>query len=160
MIQGREIQLGYYEKDTALELADKFNTTDPFEIAEHLNVHIFYQNLDPSIMGFYKYNKKNQYICINENLSINKQIVTCSHELGHCRMHKHVNTPFLRANTFLSVDKFERQANLFAVELLLPDEDWHAYAKELKTIDAISNHTGIPKELLLLKYQKTICCLT
>ncbi|EEM80351.1 Uncharacterized immunity region protein 2 [Bacillus thuringiensis serovar huazhongensis BGSC 4BD1] len=73
-------------------------------------------------------------------------------------MHKHVNTPFLRANTFLSVDKFERQANLFAVELLLPDEDWHAYAKEFKTIDAISHHTGIPEELLLLKYQKSVCC--
>ncbi|MES5957504.1 hypothetical protein QCI42_29860, partial [Bacillus fungorum] len=70
--------MGYYEKDTALELADKYNTTDPFEIAERLNVHVFYQNLDPSIMGFYKYNKKNQYICINENLSINEQIVTCS----------------------------------------------------------------------------------
>ncbi|MDP7979104.1 ImmA/IrrE family metallo-endopeptidase [Bacillus sp. WLY-B-L8] len=151
--------MGYYEKDAALDLAKKFNTTDPFEIAENLNVHVFYKNLPPSIMGFYKYNKKNQYICINENLSFNEQIVTCSHELGHCRMHKHVNTPFLRANTFLSVDKYERQANLFAVELLMPDENWHAYAKEFKTINAMSNHTGVPKELLLLKHQKLIGCL-
>ncbi|WP_256869960.1 ImmA/IrrE family metallo-endopeptidase [Bacillus sp. CDB3] len=75
-------------------------------------------------------------------------------------MHKHVNTPFLRANTFLSVDRFERQANLFAVELLLPDEDWHAYVNEFRTLNEISCYTGIPNELLVLKYQKTTGCLT
>ncbi|MED1539126.1 MULTISPECIES: ImmA/IrrE family metallo-endopeptidase [Bacillus] len=150
--------MGYYEKDTALELANKFKTTDPFEIAERLNINVFYQNLHPSIMGFYKYHKKNQYICINENLDDHSQIVTCAHELGHCKMHKHINTPFLRTNTFLTVDKLERQANLFAVELLMPDEDWYAYIKKFKTIDAISCYAGISEELLLLKYKKTIGC--
>lgn len=154
-----ENQLGYYEKDTALELVKRFKTTNPFEIAERMNIHVFFKSLHPSIMGFYKYNKKNQYICINENLNGNDQIVTCSHELGHCKMHKHVNTPFLRANTFLSVDKLERQANLFAIELLMPDEDWFMYVKEYHSIDMISYHTGIPQDLLLLKYQKINCCL-
>ncbi|CAM4359789.1 hypothetical protein BAMA_16255 [Bacillus manliponensis] len=146
--------MGYYEKGIALELAKKFQTTNPFEIAEHLKIHVFYKNLHPSIMGFYKNYEGNQYICINENLNAQEQIITCSHELGHCLMHKDVNTPFLRTNTFLSVDKFERQANLFAVELLVPDENWHAYATELITINAISKHTGIPEDLLLLKYKK------
>lgn len=150
--------MGYYEKDQALKLAKKYNTTNPFEIAERMNIHVFYRNLHPDIMGFYKYDKKNRYICINENLNENDKTATCSHELGHCDMHKHVNTPFLRANTFLTVDKLERQANLFAVELLMPDEDWYAYAKEFQTLDAIASYTGIPKDLLILKYQKTMRC--
>lgn len=149
--------MGYYEKNEALKLARKYNTTSPFKIAKQMNIHIFYQNLHPSIMGFYKYNKKNQYICINENLADTDKIVTCSHELGHCRLHRHINTPFLRANTFRTVEKLERQANLFAVELLMPDQDWYAYTKKFPTLDAISCYTGIPKDLLLLKYQKTQC---
>ncbi|MEM5611619.1 ImmA/IrrE family metallo-endopeptidase [Bacillus thuringiensis] len=86
--------MGYYEKNEALELARKYNTTSPFKIAEQMNIHVFYANLHPSIMGFYKYNKKNQYICINENLEDHDKTITCSHELGHCRMHRHINTPF------------------------------------------------------------------
>lgn len=148
--------MGYYEKNEALELARKYSTTSPFKIAEQMNIHVFYKNLHPSIMGFYKYNKKNQYICINENLADHDQTITCSHELGHCRMHRHINTPFLRANTFRTVEKLERQANLFAIELLLPDEDWYTYAQEFQTLDAISYHTGIPIDLLILKHQKAM----
>ncbi|MDF9622630.1 ImmA/IrrE family metallo-endopeptidase [Bacillus cereus] len=148
--------MGYYEKKEALKLAKRFQTTDPFEIAERLQIHVFYNNLHPHIMGFYKYDRKNQYICINKNLDTNDQTATCSHELGHCKIHKHINTPFLRVNTFLTVDKLERQANLFAIELLMPDEDWYAYTKDFQTLDEISSYTGIPKDLLLLKYQKTM----
>ncbi|QDZ72165.1 ImmA/IrrE family metallo-endopeptidase [Bacillus cereus] len=148
--------MGYYEKNEALELARKYNTTSPFKIAEQMNIHVFYASLHPSIMGFYKYNKKNQYICINENLEDYDKTITCSHELGHCKMHRHINTPFLRANTFRTVEKLERQANLFAIELLLPDEDWYTYAQELQTLDAISYHTGIPIDLLILKHQKAM----
>ncbi|MEM5611618.1 ImmA/IrrE family metallo-endopeptidase [Bacillus thuringiensis] len=54
------------------------------------------------------------------------------------------------------MEKLERQANLFAVELLLPDEDWYTYAKEFKTLDEISYHTGIPIDLLILKHQKAM----
>lgn len=37
-------------------------------------------------------------------------------------MHHDTNVPFLRAHTFYSTDKLERQANTFAVELLLSDD--------------------------------------
>lgn len=38
----------------------------------------------------------------------------------------------------------------------LPDEDWYTYAQEFQTLDAISYHTGIPIDLLILKHQKTM----
>ncbi|MBS6382501.1 MAG: ImmA/IrrE family metallo-endopeptidase [Veillonella dispar] len=46
----------------------------------------------------------------------------CANELGHTILHPNINTPFLRKHTLFSIDKIERQANAFAVELLLPDE--------------------------------------
>lgn len=141
-------------KDKALGLVKKYKTNDPFEIASEMNIHVFYQKLDPSIYGFYKYYKRNKYICINDSICHSEAKVTCGHELGHAILHPNLNTPFLRKNTFISIDKIEREANLFSVELLLPDDEFKIYLDEFLTISQISCKTGIPQDLLLLKYQK------
>ena len=47
------------------------------------------------------------------------QRTVCAHELGHAVLHTHANTPFLRKNTFFSVDKLEIEANTFAALLLI-----------------------------------------
>lgn len=57
----------------------------------------------------------------NENVPEHLQAFVCAHELGHALLHRNINTPFLSKNTLFSIDKIERQANTFAVELLLPD---------------------------------------
>jgi Zn-dependent peptidase ImmA (M78 family) len=50
------------------------------------------------------------------------RVYVCAHELGHAILHAKINTPYLSAYTLFSVAKIERQANTFAVELLLPDD--------------------------------------
>ena len=100
---------------------------------------------------WYQYEKRNRFIFINSNLSIKEQLVVCAHELGHAIFHTRISTHFMRRNTFLSVDKIEREANRFAAELLIPDDTFY----ECETIyDVISLH-NIPIELAQLKYQ---CC--
>lgn len=47
---------------------------------------------------------------------------TCAHELGHAIIHPEVNTPFLKTQTFLSVNRLEIEANTFAINMLIPDE--------------------------------------
>ena len=74
---------------------------------------------------------------------------TCAHELGHALLHPNVNTPFLRENTFLSINKLEREANLFAPCLLCPLEKLEEYREY--TVSQIASLTGVREELIRLR---------
>ncbi|PFR11193.1 hypothetical protein COK10_10615 [Bacillus anthracis] len=130
--------------NTVKHLCKKHNTTDPFELAQFLDIHIFFHDLHEEINGFYKYEKRNKFIAINSNLSSTMQRTVCAHELGHAILHPNANTPFLRKNTLLSVDRLEIEANTFAA-LLLIDEN-SITPGDTKACIAYKNN--IPVELL------------
>jgi Zn-dependent peptidase ImmA (M78 family) len=67
--------------------------------------------------------------------------------LGHAVLHPRANTPFLKANTFFSVERIEREANEFAVELLMPD----TVVREYQTIYEAAAACGVPEEVVRLK---------
>lgn len=54
----------------------------------------------------------------------------------------------MRKNTFLSLSKIEREANLFAAELLIPDKDF----AEVNNIYELASLRGVPVELVNLKH--------
>lgn len=139
-------------KEIVEKLIKKYNTTNPFEIAALKNIHIIEWDLHEEINGYYKYDRRNRYIVINSNLSDERKLFVCAHELGHATLHPRLNTPFMRRNTFLSVDKIEREANLFAAELLIPDDS--LMDCEHQTIEYIASIHNVPVELARLKCEK------
>lgn len=134
-------------KEKTSQLKQRYNTECPYEIASYLKIHVMQHNLHEDINGYYKYDRRNQYIVINDNLDQHLQRVVCAHELGHAVLHKHVNTPFMRSNTLLSVSKIEQEANRFAAELLIPDESFCEY----ESIYDIASLHNVPVEIVLLK---------
>ena len=67
-------------------------------------------------------------------------------------MHPKSSTPFLLANTYQSVDRLEIEANKFAVEFLISDDDVREYAMEQQySIDMLSRLWGYEKELIELR---------
>lgn len=88
-------------------------------------------------------------IHINSSLSESEQRFACAHELGHALLHPDANTPFLTKYTYLSVDKYEIEANKFALELLVPDELLLEYQD--CTIDQVARATGYQKNLIELR---------
>lgn len=92
---------------------------------------------------------RSKYIHVNYNLNESRQRYTVAHELGHAILHPNANTPFLHENTLFSVDKLERQANAFAVGLLMPDNVISQY--EGYTVHNIASLVGIPNGLEVLK---------
>lgn len=137
-------------KCKVLGLIKKYKTTDPFELASKLNIHIIEWNLHEEINGYYKYDRRNRYIVINQNLSEEWKRVVCAHELGHAILHTRINTPFMRTNKLYSVDKIEREANRFAAELLINDDCF----KESNNIYEIASLNNVPVELVQLKLEK------
>ncbi|MDK8641302.1 ImmA/IrrE family metallo-endopeptidase [Niallia taxi] len=143
-----------YIKKKVESLTKKYKTNNPYELAEHLGFNILLWDLHPDILGFYKYEKKTKWIVINENSAEQERYFTCGHELGHGVFHTRLNTPYLRSDTIFSVNRFEKEANSFAVELMIPDELWTNFVRNYTPISEISKITGIPEEILNLKTVK------
>lgn len=140
-------------KREAEYLYKKFNTRNPFTLARYLKIEIFYWDLPAEVKGFYQYEKRNRFIFINSDLSVDEQLVVCAHELGHAVLHTKLNTPFMRSNTFFSVEKVEIEANTFAAHLLIPDESLISYYEQTTIYDIASLH-NVPIELVELKCKK------
>lgn len=136
------------EKYLAETIIKKYQTNNPFKIAKARGIFIRYKSLG-EILGYFNTYKQIKMIHINQDLnSIDKRFV-CAHELGHELQHPKINTPFLRRNTLFSVAKIEREANSFAVELLLPDSILREYQDtSFYTLAALA---GIPQKLAGLK---------
>jgi len=137
-------------KNIVSDLLKKYNTANPFILASLLNIHIIEWDLHEQINGYYKYDRRNRYIVINQNLSDELKYIVCAHELGHAILHTRINTPFMKRNTLLSVNKIEREANRFAAELLIPDDSF----KECNNIYDIASLHKVPVELVQLKREK------
>lgn len=99
----------------------KYNSRNPFDIIKERNVILIFAPL-VDVRGFYQYFQRNHIIYIDENLSEREKMFVCAHELGHMFLHKKANAIYMDTRTFLNTDKYEAEANLFAAELLIPDE--------------------------------------
>lgn len=124
-------------------LQKKYLTTNPYELASLLNIKVILFNLHEEINGYYKYDRRNKYIVINNNLSQEMQKVVCAHELGHAILHTRHNTPFMRQNTFFSVDRIEVEANYFTTHLLLYNQEF----ENCETKIDILRENSIPYEM-------------
>jgi Zn-dependent peptidase ImmA (M78 family) len=135
-------------KKIVKEIIGKYNSNNPFIIADSMNVTIIYSNMK-NTLGFFSKYKRCKFIHLNNTIPEKLQTFVCAHELGHVILHPELNTPFLKQNTLFLVEKVEREANTFAVELLLPDKLLCEYPNcELTDIAKI---IGIPDKLIDLK---------
>lgn len=137
-------------KGTVETLIKKYNTTDPFAIANALGIRIVYENLG-AIYGYFDVHFRVKKIHLNNSIDESLLPFVCAHELGHSVLHPDLNTPFLSKYTLFSIDKIERQANTFAVELLLSDDILTEYSSI--NFFTLSKNMGIPNGLEFLKFK-------
>lgn len=128
-----------------------YKTNDPFEIARSKNILVIFEDLG-SLNGYYKKAYRQKQIHINCNLPEHLQRFVCAHELGHALLHPNSNTPFLKGNTFFVISKMEQEANTFAVELLIPDDELEGYME--CTIEQISRVYGYHQKLIELRMNR------
>ena len=133
------------------QIVRKYRTRDPFEMIKGMNVILVYYPLE-GVHGFYQYFQRNNIIYLDERLSKNEQRFVLAHELGHMFLHKKANAIFMDTRTQFNTDKFELEANTFAIDLLLPDSLLEEY-KEF-TVEQISRLTGYHKRLIEVRIGK------
>lgn len=135
-------------KGTVIKLINRNNTNDPFAICRALDIVVTFEPLG-AILGYCDTHFRMRSIHINEQAPEEMYPFICAHELGHALLHKNINTPFLSKYTLFSIDKIERQANAFAVELLLSDD----YIRENEgcSLYDLAASRGIPQQFINLK---------
>lgn len=121
---------------------------DPVAIAQFAGIGIHICPLG-DIAGNYMLLKRKRWILINDSIDKDSPFfrVVVAHELGHALLHRTENCAFIKRHTLLLTSGIEREANMFAAELLI-DKDLIA---EYETTEHFCRGTGYPKELLDLK---------
>ena len=142
----RSGNVGSSIKKKVTQLTKKFDTCNPFEIAEALGIEILYEDLG-KILGYYNKVFRIPIIHINEVSTEQQQLFTCAHELGHAVLHPNENTSFLKSNTHFSTDRIEVEANTFAIELLFAQG-----AVGHVTVHEATEVYGIPEQLLIKNF--------
>lgn len=134
-------------KAIAMRLIYEYKTINPFELCDFLCISVVCCDLPVNISGFYQLILNRKIIYINDNLSYARKKYICAHELGHSVMHSNYNSLFLINHSHFIINKFEKEANMFASALLL-------YEQELSPehIMNLSKSSGIPADVINLYF--------
>ena len=137
-------------KNIVEKLIKQYKTNNVYELISILNIKVFELPFEQEI-GMYRFIKNNRVIIISQNLNeITKKFIL-SHELGHAILHRKENCFYLKHNTFSKVSSFEIEANKFAAELLIPDDELNICIENNFTIEQASQYFKVPIDLIKLK---------
>lgn len=135
-------------KEHVNEIVQKYGTRNPLEIVKALDAILVFHPLD-GVRGFYHYFQRNHIIYVDERLPENEMLFVIAHELGHLFLHKDSNAIFMDTRTNFVTNKFEIEADRFALNLLIQDSDIEDYLDF--TTDQFSRLFGYDKKMIELR---------
>lgn len=143
-------------KNIIAGLIEMYQTNNPFQLCDYLNIKIIRSNLGSEIKGFFQRTSNGyEIIHINSELNDNESKYICAHELGHAIMHIDLSLQFFIENPLQIKNKYEIQADKFAAELLIPD-NLEPCELEGMTAKELGCYFGVPKELVEYKFGKEV----
>ncbi len=136
----------------ATKLRQRFRTSNPFTVCEGLGINVRLADLG-GLKGFYKYYMKNRFIVINSNICEKLQKMVCAHELGHDILHRDIakQINFWETTLWDMSGKVELEANIFASELLIDDEDILNIADDCLSVEKLASLLGVDENIVKLK---------
>lgn len=141
--------------DSAAGLIRRAGSRDPEEICRACRIELLNMDLKMRIKAYYFYQSRIHNIVLDSNVSDVFRRVLIAHELGHFALHKKI--AMMKGFQELEIlekrdaEPLETEANLFAAELLLPDDE---------VLDCLREHAffetaallNVPAALLDFKY--------
>ena len=111
--------------ETVDKLVRKYHTRDPYELCRLLGIKIHYYDLQKKLKGFFFYQSRQKNIVIDNNVNKILERILVAHELGHAVLHTKIAMMrgFQEMEVFDDKSIEENEANFFAAELLLEDEE-------------------------------------
>ena len=133
------------------KLKKKFRTDDPFEIAVACNINIRYKDFN-DLKGMYTVIQRCPYIFLNNSLDEHMEKIVLFHELGHHFLHRHHAVSAFKENGLYDMSsKLEIEANIFAANFIISDEDVMKNVNYGYTTEQAAMSMCVPHEMLLIK---------
>lgn len=140
---------------TVAELTEKHGLREPFRLAEAMGVILRQEPMgtdENACKGFFIYQSRKRLITVSSNLDRDRQRIILAHELGHAVLHREqARLGALHDFTLYGSGQTEYEANLFAAELLLEDEETLLRLRESVSFFSAAKSLGVPAELLDFK---------
>ena len=131
---------------------EKYNTRNPFEICREAGIGVKFKDIG-NLKGFYSVINKRTYIVINDSISEKEAELVCAHELGHHLLHDYLaDNPVIREISFYDPQtRPELEANVFAAELLIADDEMLELVNSDYTLKQIAAILGYDLNIVKIK---------
>ena len=141
--------------ESVRKLKKKYQTNDVYEITENLKINIWEKDFGTdkdSIKALTFKNVRIAYIVLNSNLPEIIKVFIIAHELGHYVLHIDDFSKAHVEKSFFGNQQMEIEANIFAAELLINDEEvLETFYNNEYTQYQIASMFNVPYELLAYK---------
>lgn len=131
-------------------LVEVYKTNNVFELCDCLGISIIQKKLENRSSLFYRAIYGDEYIIIDCSVSHQEKKALIAHELGHAILHVDFDATFYNSK-LTNKSKLERQANIFAAELLTLDVDEFDLLCEGLTYKEIAANLEVSETLLKYK---------
>ena len=140
------------------DLKRDYGDTDPFQIVKAMGILLLFQGMGRAknaCKGFFMVQDGEQSITINSDLPKMIQKIICAHELGHAVLHAQTAgvEAFHDVALFDTASVAEYEANVFAAEMLLKDEDVLELLNDDTSFFSVASMMRVPQELLDFKFR-------
>jgi len=135
----------------------KYGSADALSIAESMGILVCFDSMgtEPNALkGYFIESHRVRAITINSDLPDIIQRIIAAHELCHAVNHRRCAIlPFHDIALFDETSVFEKEANMFAAEFLLDDEEVIDTLNQDYTFFGAASVLGVPAELLDFKFR-------
>ena len=127
-------------------------TRDPFEIADCMGIYVKVADIGRQ-QGFFRFIDDVPCIFISSKLNMFQRILVCAHELGHYFLHSDIakESVLREFEMFNMKDVIEHEANVFAAELLLDEDELLNHLEDGYTVFQAASMLGYNINLLYIK---------
>lgn len=136
------------------QLISGANTRNPYHIADYLGIRILPVAFEKQ-KGAYKVILKNSFIFLGDQLDDVMKTIVLDHEIGHHMLHRNEAVKvagFKEFNIFdMRSNRMEYEANLFAAQLALDDEEFLDYVTKGYDLQEIARAMNSDINLVALK---------
>lgn len=147
-----------YIANRVRQLTAQYGETEPERLCRSMDVLLRRQSMgrqEGACKGFFLCKCRVRLIMLNADLPASLQRIVLAHELGHAVLHDRLSASagFHDFSLFDEASVCEYEANLFAAELLLPDEQVMEQLSEDPSFFHAARTLRVPPELLDFKFR-------
>ena len=141
-----------------LKIKKRYDETDPIQLCNAMKISLIYHPMGlftTACKGFYMQQSRKQAIVINNQLPKDLQRIVLFHEIGHAVLHKNLQgvKNFHDFTLFDETSIYEYQANIFAADYLMSDEDVLNVLNDNMSFFTAASTLCVPAELLDFKFR-------